>query len=62
MQRSDDASSPPHFARGTERAVTAFAKARGKPMKLTLNFLAGGPQAGFMYASRSVSTRRPAST
>jgi NitT/TauT family transport system substrate-binding protein len=22
----------------------------GKPMKLTLNFLAGGPQAGFMYA------------
>ena len=24
----------------------------GKPMKLTLNFLAGGPQAGFMYAKK----------
>src|SRR6266550_8632840 len=23
-----------------------------KPMKLTLNFLAGGPQAGFMYAKK----------
>lgn len=30
-------------------AVTAHAQG-GKPMKLTLNFLAGGPQAGFMYA------------
>jgi NitT/TauT family transport system substrate-binding protein len=26
----------------------------GKPMKLTLNFLAGGPQAGFMYAKALV--------
>ena len=32
-------------------AVAAPAQAQGgKPMKLTLNFLAGGPQAGFMYA------------
>ena len=30
-------------------AVTVQAQAL-KPMKLTLNFLAGGPQAGFMYA------------
>jgi NitT/TauT family transport system substrate-binding protein len=30
-------------------AGAAHAQA-GKPMKLTLNFLAGGPQAGFMYA------------
>ena len=29
---------------------TAQAQGGGKPMKLTLNFLAGGPQAGFMYA------------
>src|SRR5438093_5801107 len=32
------------FAAGTAQAQGA------KPMKLTLNFLAGGPQAGFMYA------------
>jgi len=32
-------------------AATGTAHAQGgKPMKLTLNFLAGGPQAGFMYA------------
>ena len=30
-------------------AAGAFAQAPAKPMKLTLNFLAGGPQAGFMY-------------
>ena len=32
------------FIAGTAQAQS------GKPMKLTLNFLAGGPQAGFMYA------------
>ena len=32
-------------------AATAPAQT-GKPMKLTLNFLAGGPQAGFMYAKK----------
>lgn len=32
-------------------AAPAIAQApAGKPLKLTLNFLAGGPQAGFMYA------------
>ena len=32
-------------------AIAGPAQAQaGKPMKLTLNFLAGGPQAGFMYA------------
>ena len=30
----------------------AFAQAGGKPMKLTLNFLAGGPNSGFIYAKK----------
>src|SRR6185295_9464499 len=34
-------------------ALAASAAAQSaKPMKLTLNFLAGGPQAGFMYAKK----------
>jgi len=34
-------------------ALAASAPAQTpKPMKLTLNFLAGGPQAGFMYAKK----------
>jgi NitT/TauT family transport system substrate-binding protein len=33
-------------------ASGAFAQAAGKPMKLTLNFLAAGPNAGFMYAKK----------
>jgi NitT/TauT family transport system substrate-binding protein len=32
-------------------AMSAFAQS-GTPLKLTLNFLAGGPQAGFMYAKK----------
>ena len=30
----------------------AFAQAGGKPMKLTLNFLAAGPNSGFIYAKK----------
>jgi NitT/TauT family transport system substrate-binding protein len=30
--------------------ATTLAHAQGKPVKFTLNFLAGGPQAGFIYA------------
>ena len=30
--------------------ATTLAHAQGKPLKFTLNFLAGGPQAGFIYA------------
>src|ERR1043165_1094137 len=32
--------------------ATAAPAQSPKPMKLTLNFLAGGPQAGFMYAKK----------
>jgi NitT/TauT family transport system substrate-binding protein len=39
------------FAALTMALAPAIAQAQAaKPMKLTLNFLAGGPQAGFMYA------------
>ena len=41
---------------------TAVRAERGKPMKITLNFLAAGRSAGFMMPSSSASTRRPAST
>ena len=38
-------------ALATALATTlAHAQAAGKPLKFTLNFLAGGPQAGFIYA------------
>ena len=33
-------------------ATTAFAQAGGKPMKITLNFLAAAPNAGFMMAKQ----------
>ena len=38
--------------RVTSALIAGPALAQNKPLKLTLNFLAGGPQAGFMYAKK----------
>jgi NitT/TauT family transport system substrate-binding protein len=40
------------MAAGVAALLAGPAMAQDKPMKLTLNFLAGGPQAGFMYAKK----------
>ena len=40
------------FALACAVLAAAVSAQTQKPMKLTLNFLAGGPQAGFMYAKK----------